>query len=258
MPASRACRSDSSSSAGSRSSSAHFCLKRAVVVEDHLGVESQQPVLAREGQGVDFDKGSIVVDEGAHQAFGYVGEVAHMRAKAHAESQVARLEVKQAEAGVYRELDDGVWVLFGYLLDLHAALGAAHYDDGLGAAINGGPQVVFFLDVGGIGNQHALDLFAFGVLLVLEHFAQDVFGVLTRCLDVFGIFDAASLAASAHHHLGLDHYGLAYALGDILGFLRRVGYFALVDGHAILGEQFFGLVFVELHVKPPVVFGFRV
>ena len=78
-------------------------------------------------------------------------------AEAHAEGELAGLVVEEAHARVDEELDDGVGVLFGDLLDFDAALRAAHDDDGLGAAVDGRAQVVFFVDVGGIGHEHALD-----------------------------------------------------------------------------------------------------
>ena len=191
-----------------------------------------------------------MVDKGLHQAFGDFGEVTHVRAELHAESELARLVVEQPKRGSTDDLDDGLGVLLSHLLDLHAALGAAHDDDRLGAAIHGGPQVIFLLDVGGIGHEHALDQLAFGVLLVLQELAQDILGVLARGLHVPGVLDAARLAAPAHHNLGLDHNGPAYAPGYLLGLLGRVGDLALIHGHAILGKQLFSLVLVELHSAP--------
>ena len=148
---------------------------------------------------------------------------------------------------VHEDLDEGVRVVLRHLLDLHAPLGAAHDDDRFGATVNGGAQVVFLLDVGGVGHQHALDYLAPGVLLVLEEPAQDIFGVAAGGLYVLRVLDAPGFAAPAHHHLRLDHHRLADAPGNPFGLIRRIGHVALVDGHARAGKQFLRLVFVEFH-----------
>ena len=64
---------------------------------------------------------------------------------------------------------------------------------------------------------------------------------------VLGDFDAASLAASAHQHLGFNNNAAAEFLGDLSRRFCGSRDPSLGDGNAILGKNLFGLVFVEFH-----------
>ena len=63
-----------------------------------------------------------MVDQGLHQPFGDASEVADVCAEAHTECKLAGLVVEEAHARVNEDLDDGVGVFFGDLLDLRRRL----------------------------------------------------------------------------------------------------------------------------------------
>ena len=83
--------------------------------------------------------------------------------------------------------------------------------------------------------------------VALDVQAEDVLRVGECVVGGGRVLHAAGLAAAAGLDLRLDHHGLADFLGDRLGVLRGVGHPAGRGRHVVLGEQFFRLVFEEIH-----------
>ena len=134
--------------------------------------------------------------------------------------------------------DDLFRRLRGDLFDLHAALAACHDRNLAGVAVQNSPQVDFGANVGGFVHQHLLHRQPLDVHA--ENLAGHLLGLI-RCLRQL---DAAGLAPSAHQHLALDDDRLADLFSDHLRLGRRGRDIAFGDGHAILGENPFRLVFV--------------
>jgi hypothetical protein len=127
------------------------------------------------------------------------------------------------------------------LFDLHAALDGAHGEVRAVGAVEQEGDVVLLRDVTGLGDQELLH----DVALDVE--AEDVLCVRERVVGGGCVLHAAGLSAAADLHLRLDHDGLADLLGDGLRILRGVGHPARRRRYVVLGEQFFRLVFEEIH-----------
>ncbi len=146
-----------------------------------------------------------------------------------------------------------VGVLGGHFLDFHAARLGSHEYQLAGGAVEHNAQIQLAVDVRGLLDQEPLHLLSLRAGLVRDQLhAEDVLGVQ------FGVFagardlHSAALAAAA----GMDlrfHYHAACALGKQgarhgIGLFQRVGHFALGHSHAVLGQDFFRLILVNLHV----------
>ena len=139
------------------------------------------------------------------------------------------------------DLGDGVGVLLGHRLDLHAALGREHPEVLLGRAVEGEAGVVLLGDVGRELDPDDLD----GVALDVH--AEDVPGVGAHLVGVVGELDAAGLAAAAHLHLGLHHHRVADALGGGDGVVDGGDGLAGADRDPVAREELLALVLVEVH-----------
>ncbi len=150
-------------------------------------------------------------------------------------------------------------VSWATVLDVHAALGRGDDGDPAALAVDEQGEVEFLGDVDAVGDVEALDLLAGragldGDQRLAEHLGR----MLADLVDRVGEADAAlgvrakllelALAAAAGVDLRLDHPERS---GKLLGGGDR-----LVDAHrgkaggdrdAVLREQLFGLIFVDVH-----------
>jgi hypothetical protein len=110
----------------------------------------------------------------------------------------------------------------------------------LGRAVEGEAGVVLVGDVGGQLDPQRLD----GVALDVH--AEDVAGMGADLVRAGGQLDAAGLAAAAHLDLGLDHHGVADALGGGHGVVDGGDGLARADRDAVAGEELLALVFVQV------------
>ena len=114
-------------------------------------------------------------------------------------------------------------------------------------------QVQLLGDVGGFGDQHAVDRQRHAGGLVGLHLGAEhrLARSLAHVVEGLDQLDAAGLAAAAGMDLRLDHPEVA---ADGLGRLDRlVGRAGDAPGRhrdAVVGEQLLGLVFVEVHASP--------
>jgi hypothetical protein len=81
-----------------------------------------------------------------------------------------------------------------------------------------------------------------------ERTAQDLFGGGAGLVWSLDDLDASALTASTGVDLGFDDDGASEPLGGGFGFGYGVNHFAPRHWHAVVCEQGFGLVFVDLHV----------
>ena len=117
------------------------------------------------------------------------------------------------------------------------------------AAVRDDAQVEFLGDVVGPLHQDLVDHLAFGAGLVGDQgHAQDLVRHPLHLLGGGGGLDAAALAAAAGMDLGLDHKGaFPQFLGHLPGLPVGVGHRAFGHRHVEFPQQFFGLIFVNLH-----------
>jgi hypothetical protein len=148
-------------------------------------------------------------------------------------------------------------------LDVHAALGRDDECDTAGGAIDEQREVEFLGNVGAVGDVEAVDLLA-GITRLDRHqrVAEHVGGVRADLVEREGEADAAlriraeflelALAAAAGMDLRLDD---EQRPGELLRgldrFLDGEGGMAGSDRRAELGQQFLGLIFVDVHGADP-------
>ena len=146
-----------------------------------------------------------------------------------------------------------VRILGGHFLDLHAARLRSHKHQLARRAIEHDAQVKLAVDSRSLLDQQPLHLLPLRPGLVRNQLhAEDVLGVQLGVFAGARHFHAAALAAAAGMNLRFHHHA-ACALGKQgarhgIGLFQRVGHFALRHGHAVLRQDFFRLILVNLHV----------
>ena len=165
------------------------------------------------------------------------------------EGQVTGLIAHTAGDGIDRLFDDQLRGTGRHLFDLHAARGAHHDHRPSYAAIRDDAQVELLGDVLGLLHQDLVDHLAFGAGLVGDQgHAQDLVRHPLHLLGGRGGLDAAALAAAAGMDLGLDHKGACpQFLGHLPGLPVGVGHRAFGHRYVEFPQQFFGLIFMNLH-----------
>ncbi len=113
-------------------------------------------------------------------------------------------------------------------------------------------QVQLLGDVGGLGDQHAVDgQFHAGGLVGGHLRAEHALGVVAHFIEGLGELHAAGLAAAARVDLGLDHPEVAAdGLGRVDSLFRRARYAPGRHRNAVIGKELLCLVFVEIHASP--------
>ena len=174
------------------------------------------------------------------------------------------MESLEADGRVDVHLEDLLGRVVGDVLDFHAPFGGGH-DDGEGRrAVEEDGEVVLvvaavwaFAEIGGLGKIDGLDLAAgFARLGGYKGVAEHRLGVFERLFlgrrELYAPLEAigeSALTAATRMNLGFHHDATsgvdlgegAFEFGG--GFDRH----ALGHGDAELSEQFFGLVFVNIH-----------
>ncbi len=172
----------------------------------------------------------------------------------HREAELTALVGLQAFDEIHHDGVDVFGRLFGNLLDVYAAVLGGDEGDGLAVAVDQDRQVQLLGDVRGIGDQHQVHRQrAAGGLVGFHGLAQHALGGGMDVIQAFAELDAAGLAAATCVDLGLDHpLRTAQVLGGVDGGVGRIGNFARRYGDAVMREQLFGLVLVEIHSIPRV------
>ena len=227
--------------------------EHGVVVYVDLGVHCQHAAVGSDAEWIDLDERAVVLFkqlvQGGHQSRDWpvqgVGNTESVR-------ELASLERLQAEHRVYGDGENLLRCGLGHLLDLHAArrTGDRHYT--LGSAIDSHPDVHFGLDVDRLLHEYAADGDSFWSGLKRDECrSEHRLGRFGCCLRRVDNLDAASLAASAGVDLGLHDDGPADVSCDLGGFVRGGRDLPLGYGDAVSCEDFFRLVFVDLHKLAP-------
>ena len=241
--------------------------EEGVVVERHLGVEGEELAFLRDQERVHFDHRAILLPvelvELRHEGHALLEEVA---GEAEREGDLASLEGLEADGRVDLHLEDLLRGVVGDVFDLHAAFGRGDDDREGGRAVEEDGEVVLVVaavgalaQVGGFGEVDRLDLAAGFAGLgghegVAEHRLGVLEGLLLRRRELHAALEAVgegAFAAAAGVDLGFHHDATGGVdLGERAFELGGGGdRHALGHGDAELSEQFFGLVFVNIHGK---------
>ena len=162
----------------------------------------------------------------------------------------------QAERRVNSFAEDFFRAAGCHLLDVHPAFAAGHNDGCTGRAIHEDGEIKFFFNLDRFGHQHLVDQAPFGPGLVgdqglPDHLVRDIAGLAYRLAEMYSALESvgeSTLAPPAGMDLRFDH--------DRVGpestrcFLRlgcRAGDRAARVVGAKFGQQFLGLVFVDIH-----------
>src|SRR5690606_26633797 len=158
---------------------------------------------------------------------------------------LAGLRLVDADERVDGDTSQRLGPLDRELLDLHAALDAAHREVAALGAVEEDREVVLLGDRGTLGDHHAVD----GVALDVH--AEDLGGPLAGLLGGAGDLDAARLAAATGLHLGLDDDHAAVGGEQLAGRgLRLLGGGdddAAQHGDTVLLEDVTRLVLEQVH-----------
>ena len=219
-------------------------------IEVELGVERQHLVVAGVDQRIDLGQRAIAFIESLVQRLHEGARLWHRHFR-HADLAcgVVALCIGQALHRIDRYLKNFLGRVLGDVLDIHAALRRRHQRHALGGAIHHHADVKFFLDVGALFHQQALDQATFGAgLMGDEGHAENLLGIGANFIDRLGDLDTATLAAAAGVNLRLDHPHLAAQR------FRRL--YRLIDGEtrhtarggdAVLAQDFLALIFMDIH-----------
>jgi hypothetical protein len=143
--------------------------------------------------------------------------------------------------------------LVRHFFDVHAAFGRDDEGDAAGGAVHQRRQIQLAFDRRAVFYIKTLDQAArrAGLMRDQRH-AQDTCRFLLHILDGFDHLDAAALAAAAGMDLRFHHPDrAAQFLGGSNGFFHREGAPAFWHRHAESAQDFFGLIFVDIHGVSP-------
>jgi hypothetical protein len=161
---------------------------------------------------------------------------------------LAGLERLHAEDAVHRLAVNGLRVVRGHFLDVHAALRGGHDHVHAAAAVERDAEVELLVDIQRFFDQHLPDDLPRGAGLVRDQVhADDLLRQRDRLVRVLGELDAAALAAAAGVDLGLDDDASAEVLRRLARLLGGVDDDAPGRRHAVTAHDLFCLIFVDFH-----------
>ena len=217
-----------------------------VAVDAHLAVDRDDRAVLGLGQRVDLDQGGVLLLVDLPQLHEHGRQLVPVRrVEAGRVDDLASLGLVDPDLGVDGHLGQRVGPLDGQLLDVHAALLAAHGQVGAVGPVEQQREVVLLGDLGSGRDHHLPD----GVALDVH--AEDALGR-------FGCFagrphdlDAAGLASAPGLDLRLDDDHAAASGPDRLGrsadLLRGVGHHPGQHGHPVRLEHVSRLVLEQIH-----------
>ncbi|GJE45566.1 hypothetical protein AEGHOMDF_4765 [Methylobacterium soli] len=228
--------------------------EHGVVVEGHLGVERQHPVILGDDERVDLQHGAVAIAEGPVGVHDRLhGRRDLLDVEAELEGDLAGLELLQADRRLDHHLDQGLGLAGGDLLDIHAAALGGDHPDALGLPVEDVAEIELALErVGGL-DIDALDGLALGAGLDRdEALAEEVLGRVADLVVGAAELDPAGLAAGARMDLRLHRpEGAAEFRRRVDRLVRAEGHRPLGHGDAEAREQLFGLILVNVHLRPP-------
>ncbi len=229
-------------------------------IEAHLRIESRHAPIRGTDHGVDFHHIRILLPEHLVKLVDQVRAGACLLAfEAQLKGDAARLVRLQADRWIDARLEDLLGRFFRNLLDLNPSFGRGHDHRGRSRPIHENRQIVLLVDIGAFSKVNRLYLPARRTRLhrnqrVVEHSVR----VFERLFAGLGQLDAsletvgeASLATAARMDLRFnDDHTFAEAVDAGLEFVFRAGRRAFRTRNAVLFEQLFSLVFVNIHGGP--------
>ena len=208
-------------------------------------------VVLGDDERVDFQHRRIEFLEGAVAAHERVDRRLHLRGlEAQREGDLAGLEGLHADGGFHADLDDRFGLLRRDLLDLHAALRRGNDHHALGLPVQHEAQIELLGDGDPAFDIETAHDLAGGAGLVRDQLlAQQVVSGFHHLVFRATELDATSLAAATSVHLRLDDPQLAADFTRAVGCLfGAVGESALGGRYAEAGQDFLGLIFMNVHV----------
>ena len=205
--------------------------------------------LGVDAERVDLDEDGILFLGEPDQALEHFDAFADLLGvEAAAEEELAGLEGPDFVGRVELAGEDVVGRLGRHGLDVHAAVRGGHAGKAAGRAVEHHGKVELAGYAGAALHPDLVDDFAgFARLLGDELHADDGLGGGLDFLDGLADLDAASLAAAAGVHLGLDDPGRLELAGGLDGLLGSEGEEALRNRDAVFGEKALGLVLMYVH-----------
>ena len=207
--------------------------EQGVVVEIHLGVESDDIAGTRHDQRVDLDDGGVKVHEslvGRHDELDRGVDLFAL--KPQPKGQLAGVEAGNPGGRVDRDFQNLLRGVVGDLFDLHPAFGRSHDGDAGGGAVQQQAQIQLALDVAAFLDIQPLHFLAgrpglLGHQHLTQHLAGIGYNVLDRLDDAhaalsLGVILETAGASAARMDLGLHHPDRAAQLvRDLFGFGSR-------------------------------------
>lgn len=215
-----------------------------IVVEAKLGVHAENLVVRSLGEGVDLDLGGVLfAEDGVELLDGLLGVLDALLAEAELGGNGAGHLVGDAGVDVDVGGNDGLGVLLGDGLNVHAALGGGDDDGGLRGTVHQDGEVELATGKLALANvdgaaQTAASTSLLGDELVANHLLSKHLGLVGGVDDTDTTLEAivkGTLTTATGEDLSLDDHVLTtYLLGDGLGLLSGVGDGTLGDTDTIL------------------------
>lgn len=216
----------------------------SVVIEAELGVHAHDLVVRGLGEGVDLDLGGVLLEEDLVELLdGVLGLLDALLAEAELLGDAAGHVVRDTDVDVDVGGVDGVGVLLGDTLNVHATLGRRNNDGALRSTVHEDGEVelaageLALADVDGAA-ETALSARLLGDELVADHLLGEHLGLGGGVDDANTALEAVvegALSTAASKNLGLDDHVLAAnLLCDGLGLGAVPGDITLGNTDAIL------------------------
>ena len=221
-----------------------------VVIESHFGVQRQHAAIGGKDQGIDLHHDRVKLAKCLVAAEQGLDGLRHLCcSEAEREGDFPRLEGLHADRGLDRHAHQGVGLLLANFLDFHAAGGRGYDHDPLALPVEDKSDVELALDLAGSLDIEPVDAFAARPSLMGDQaLAEQIVGRVPNLVLGATELDTAGLAARARMNLGLDHPGFAADFArPIGGLLGAIGKPPTRHGHPEPGEDFLGLIFMDIH-----------
>src|SRR5208283_812432 len=176
-----------------------------IVVERHLGIESEDPVILGHDERIDLNHGGIEIAERTVAAEDACDSAADLlQSEAKTEGKLPRLKRLEANCRLDHNLQDFFGMLFGDLLDFHAAEARCDDPHPLDLPVENEAEVNLPLERFGDLNIDSLnDLALWAGLIGDEGFAKKLRRRRAHFIIGLAELDASRLAAAAGMDLGL-------------------------------------------------------
>ncbi|TPV97883.1 MAG: hypothetical protein USCAAHI_02684 [Beijerinckiaceae bacterium] len=225
--------------------------EQRIVVERHLGIESEDPVVLGHDERIDLDHGGVEIAECAVAAKDAGDGAADLlEREAKTEGEFARLEGLEPHRRLDHHLQDFLWMVLGDLLDFHAAEAGCDDPHPLDLPVENEAEVNLALERFGDLDIDPLHDFALGARLIGdEGFAKHL--CRRRAHFVIGLakLDAARLATAARMDLRLHRpmpaAEFCRAIDRLLG---AVGDRSMRRRHAKIRQDLLSLVLVNVQM----------